>query len=83
MYLYARREELREFRSGRFFGHSAHDFDALLDDVVAVAVVHTAQEHWRILELAHQCDQALGGYVLKRLLYNATPVHLHGCVEKR
>lgn len=64
MYLYARGEELRQLRSGRLFGHSAHDLDALLDHVVAVAVVHATQQHGRVLELTHKGDQALGGHVL-------------------
>ena len=79
MYLYARGEELRQLRSGRLFGHSAHDLDALLDHVVAVAVVHTAQQHWWVLELAHECNQALSGYVLQSFLHHTAAVHLHGC----
>ena len=42
VYLYSRGEELRELWSGCLFSHTADDLNALLNDVIAIAVVHTA-----------------------------------------
>jgi hypothetical protein len=62
-YLDAWWEELRELRCTSLLRHPADDLNALLDDVVAVTVVHAAKEDRRVLELAHQRDETLGGDV--------------------
>lgn len=56
-------------------GLEREHLDALLDDVVAVLVVH-ALEHVA-LELGHQREQPLHADHLKRLLHHAATIHLH------
>ena len=50
-YLDAAGEELGQLGSAGVLGNTAHDLDALLDHVVAVAVVHASQKNRRVLEL--------------------------------